>query len=798
VPVKTRSSGPVPADILGVGEAPGAEEEIQGIPFVGSSGQEATRILHEAGFVRSEWFLTNVCKYRPPENKIEEFFLDSKRMKPNDLLAEGVRELHEEIRRVKPKLIVGFGDTALWALTGKHGITKWRGSTLEYDDGERKIPFLPTYHPALIMREWSYRAVTVHDLRARGKVMLEQGVRVPDYKFEVRPSFEKVMERLAWLLDRAEEMQRQGKKLRLAYDLETRLGYIACLGIAWSRLEAICIPFMCVERPTGYWNVDQETALWLRLRILSEHPNVEVVGQNFLYDAQYFARRWGFIPNLKHDTMFMQNVAFAGMPKGLDFLSSMYCQFHRYWKDEGKDWEPGVPEEQLWSYNCTDAVATFEVAEVLLELLERLKLSEQYKFQMRLWPCVLRMMLRGLRVDELRRGSVAGEIIQASTDRQQTLNEILGEEINVRSPKQLATLFYDVLKQKKVLNRQTRRPTCDEEALKLIAEREPLLRCITEPIVDLRSLGVMMSNIIKAPLDADGRIRSAFSPTAETYRWTSSKNAFGGGTNLQNWTKGDEDKEKSAIVGYPIPNVRKLIVPDIAFEIASVDLSGADAQTVAWEAGDEDLKAAFRAKVKIHAHNAKVMFPGRAITGFEQPYYDLSRTGVHLVDFLGGEAMLAHAMGISIFEARSFINTWFTAHPAIREWHERIADELSRTRTVTNGFGYRRFFFDRIEGILPEAIAWKCQSNTACICNRGFVAAEEQTEMINDLQIQFLLQVHDELVFQYPIHLREQALKALRPVLHVTVPYDDPLVIPWGLKTSTVSWGDCKPREWPQ
>src|SRR3990172_1822079 len=89
MPVKTKSSGPLDAQIMIVGEAPGADEEIAGIPFVGSSGTELTRMLHEAGIVRSECFLTNVCKYRPPENKIEFFFLDAKRTKPNELIKEG-------------------------------------------------------------------------------------------------------------------------------------------------------------------------------------------------------------------------------------------------------------------------------------------------------------------------------------------------------------------------------------------------------------------------------------------------------------------------------------------------------------------------------------------------------------------------------------------------------------------------------------------------------------------------------------------------------------------------------------
>lgn len=259
-------------------------------------------------------------------------------------------------------------------------------------------------------------------------------------------------------------------------------------------------------------------------------------------------------------------------------------------------------------------------------------------------------------------------------------------------------------------------------------------------------------------------------------------------------------RKADALGQYPIPNVRKLLIPDLGFEIASIDLTGADAQTVAWESNDEDLKRVFREnKIKIHAHNAKGMFPRHCPTGYEQPYYDLIRTGVHLVNYLGGDDELAHAMGVPKWEAASFRATWFHLHPAIREWHERIADQLSKTRKVFNKFGYRWFCFDRIETALPEAVAWIGQSTTACVTNRALVRAEnyDRGQFIQDLRIQFLLQVHDELVFQYPVIYRTEVLTKIHPLVHITVPYDDPLIIPWGLKTSLKSWGDCEKRSWP-
>lgn len=279
-------------------------------------------------------------------------------------------------------------------------------------------------------------------------------------------------------------------------------------------------------------------------------------------------------------------------------------------------------------------------------------------------------------------------------------------------------------------------------------------------------------------------------------------------------------KKADSVRTYPVPNVRKLLTPDRGFEMASIDLTGADAQTVAWEAGDEDLKTVFKEnKIKIHAHNAKVMFKKYGVvSGYEQPYYDLCRTGVHLCNFLGGDDQLAYAMGIPVYEARDFRTWWFEAHPAIPDWHARVQERLMLERRIRNVWGYQRYYFDRVEGILPEAIAWIAQSGTACITNRAavnfdswrlvsqFRSHKEEdfpvsvlsaSKALVEMDAELLLQVHDELVLQYPIFYRDPILRIAKPLVHITVPYEDPLVIPWGLKTSTKSWGQCEKREWP-
>lgn len=143
-------SGPIPAKILLCGEAPGEQEEREGTPFVGASGQELNRMLSEVGIMRSECFVTNLVRIRPPNNDIGAFIAMKKRdittahIPLRDkmvlpLVKEGFSLLISEIELVQPKVIIAFGNASTWALTGNWGVTKWRGSILEVDTDKLRI-----------------------------------------------------------------------------------------------------------------------------------------------------------------------------------------------------------------------------------------------------------------------------------------------------------------------------------------------------------------------------------------------------------------------------------------------------------------------------------------------------------------------------------------------------------------------------------------------------------------------------------------------------------------------------------
>jgi DNA polymerase I len=250
-----------------------------------------------------------------------------------------------------------------------------------------------------------------------------------------------------------------------------------------------------------------------------------------------------------------------------------------------------------------------------------------------------------------------------------------------------------------------------------------------------------------------------------------------------------------------VPNMRRMFVPDLGHLMFEIDLKGADAQVVAWDAGDEDLKDAFRKGLDVHAKNAGDMLgdkftqlspddPARKALRQDQ------KRAVHATNYLSTPRNLAAACGWTVYEAERWQRRWFSLHPMIKLWHKRIEADLATTRTIKNAFGYRIIFFDRLDQCLTNAVAWIPQSSVAINCFRGALNVRRaQLAGQFDPDLQFLIQVHDSWLGQVPLN-KTYLLRQMHEFIKVTTPYPDPLIIPWDLKTSTKSWGDCKETKW--
>jgi len=137
--------GSIDAPLMFVGEAPGADEDEQGEPFVGKAGQLLTKIIQATGLQRADVYIGNILKCRPDTPGQSA----GNRKPTTDEMATCIPYLHEQIDLIRPRVLVALGATAVEGLLGKTiGITKLRGTWKTY----RGIPLMPTYHPAYLLR----------------------------------------------------------------------------------------------------------------------------------------------------------------------------------------------------------------------------------------------------------------------------------------------------------------------------------------------------------------------------------------------------------------------------------------------------------------------------------------------------------------------------------------------------------------------------------------------------------------------------------------------------------------------
>jgi uracil-DNA glycosylase family 4 len=140
------------ADLMFVGEAPGADEDIQGEPFVGRAGQLLTKIIEAIGMQRSDVYIANVIKCRPPQNRNPE----------PDEVEKCEPFLFRQIETIKPKVIVALGKFAAQSLLKTTDpITRIRGREYKY----RNAILMPTFHPAFLLRNPSSKREVWEDMK---------------------------------------------------------------------------------------------------------------------------------------------------------------------------------------------------------------------------------------------------------------------------------------------------------------------------------------------------------------------------------------------------------------------------------------------------------------------------------------------------------------------------------------------------------------------------------------------------------------------------------------------------------
>ncbi len=150
---KVPGQGSANAALMFIGEGPGADEDLQGLAFVGAAGQLLTKMIAAIGLTREQVYICNVVKCRPPQNRVPE---------PEEAAA-CLPFLRAQFSLVRPRVVVLLGATAARAVLGNQvRITRDRGVWAE----KKGVWFMPTYHPAALLRDVSKKKDAWHDLQA--------------------------------------------------------------------------------------------------------------------------------------------------------------------------------------------------------------------------------------------------------------------------------------------------------------------------------------------------------------------------------------------------------------------------------------------------------------------------------------------------------------------------------------------------------------------------------------------------------------------------------------------------------
>lgn len=313
------------AKLIIIGEAYGQQEAERGLPFVGPSGWMLDGLLSQAGLDRASIPVTNVFNLLPPRGDVKNLMTREKTQAATGFpayerglyvpasLSSHLSDLRKFVEAESPNLILALGNTALWALCGVTGITKWRGSCLLSSFGSYKV--LPTIHPAAILRQFEFRPIAVMDFcKARKEQEFPELVR-PSRHIHLSPS----------LSDLEEIWEKHILPAPfVACDIETAAGQITEIGFAWSATSAVVVPFRCRGSRYNYWESAAVECLawdWVK-RVCAEK---KIVGQNFQYDIQYLLRVMGIpCPHYIGDTMILHHSLQPEMKKSLGFLGSIY------------------------------------------------------------------------------------------------------------------------------------------------------------------------------------------------------------------------------------------------------------------------------------------------------------------------------------------------------------------------------------------------------------------------------------------------------------------------------------------
>ena len=693
------------SEVAIIAEAPGDREVQLREPLVGGSGKFLWDTIRREGITRNKVYITNVVK------RMLVSAADAKSKK--SAISRQELSLWQDLLRTELahlpnlKYVVVLGSYALAALTDQHAITKVRGSVERTTINGRDIPVLCTFNPAHIMREPQLEIVFKFDL---GKLrrLVDGSFNPPIIKAHHSLSYPMACQWINSFIGMPDERW-------IAYDIECMAGETACVGLAASPTEGVCINFR--NNGKNYYTIEQERELRLGLAELFANPNKRLVAQNGNFDSYWLWYRDRIRVHHNHfDTMLAHHVLYPGLPHDLAFLTSQYTDAP-YYKDEGAEWRRENDIAAFWEYNVKDCCITLACAEKLHKELVHQQLDAFfYNHVMRLQPELVGMTVGGILCDvELKRtitDTIGRGVDEARRLCQTTAAKAVGVsdyEFNPNSPADVSRLFFDDLR---LVGRGTSTDKENRSRMRKHPRTSPDARAAIDAIDEFKRKSKFHSTYANSRIDSDGRFRCEYKQTGTRRlpgRLSSSQVMWGNGLNLQNIPE----------AAYP------MFIADPGFVFSYYDMAQIEARIVAYLAEIDAWKQQFEmarlhpGTYDAHIALASEMFgipydqvPRQDRTADGEPTIRyISKRSRHGLNYRMQPDRLSIVTGLPQHEAERAFRLYHRVTPQITVWWNDVTELVRRDRAITTALGRRWILLERFDDkALESVIAFEPQS----------------------------------------------------------------------------------------
>ena len=694
--VYVEASGPERSPVAVVGEAPGYHEELSGEPFVGAAGQLLNSALRSAGLDRQQLLVTNACRCRPPENRTP---------KQGELKAcAGYTDA--ELKHARYVLLLG-SSALKQQLGGQASIKALRGKPFEKDGRV----YLPTFHPAFIMRDERNRPAFEADIRAFSSLVTTGDI----------PKVGNLNLRMVQAGDMSfrEMLDDVASAGSVSLDIETSGIY------AWAPGAHVVSIGLGTRTTQWVWPIRHHTMRVMlsaakvkrRMELLAEVLScVQVIGQFSKFDAVWLKLHYGVDITFAYDVGLAHYNVNENSLHDLEFLAQNYYSASVYdVKPEVKQGAEGTMEEHA-NYLAQDLYFTrrlrFDINKQMIDagtkrIYERITLPASRMYR--------DIELTGVTIDVTRMDEVEQHLRKQLAQAEWRFKK-WGKDINLASPQQLKELLFTKLKLKPLEYTKKGAASTNESVLKRLEHP-----CVAD-ILKHRRAKKLLGTFIEGwkPYLVDGELHPSFKIHGTVTGRPSCEHP--------NFQQTDRD-----------PIIRSLVIAPDGWELVEFDLSQAELRITAELSRDPTMLQIFESGGDIHRFTAASVLGVPIDEVSDEQRYIAKSLNFGLIYGMYEKRLIAYCRdeyGVTLTrqQAHQFRNRFFRLYARLPEWHER-------SRMFARRNGYVRCLSGRIRR-LPVAMQ-PYDSPERGEAERQAINSPVQG-FVSDMNLMVALQAHEE------------------------------------------------------